>query len=353
MAEKEKPKKEDKPLVPKEDLEEGKDEIDLEIEKEIEEETPEPEPEEKEDAGPEGSIEVDGKLYKEDPDKPGEPLLEKGEKILFEEKKEPEKPEGAIEVDGVLYKEDPEKPEEALVGEDGELVLFEKPKRTPRTVPLYKLKIAEKNWLKDKGKLQETIDELNKKLQGRPDLSRDAKIEEFAKEHKMDSTVLKGLIKLVTPEGMIISDEMKNDIVKLKKELTWRKEFEQFDKDFLKNVSPLLKEGKISVEDQGKIKELLKAKAFTTDYANTPLAVIYRGDTDFDSFRGAPTKKKTVEPGGKGPRGGKPGDTKAIIAKEGEEEMTDKEFDEFDKGLEKEGKKKKLTIRRGGEEVEV
>ena len=274
--------------------------------------------------------------------------IEESKKTKEEEsnKKETDSPEDEVK------KEEETKSKEKLEDKDKKEEKKEEKsetqERTPKVIELYKHKIAEKKWNKEKEEFLSTI----KKLEGNPkkdtkEISKDvdAKIKQFAKDNKMDVSVLKGILDLVAKPKEDTS--LRTDIDKMKSERIAQQQSARFDKDFDKTIVPILEKAKISKDDYKDIKQSLHDKAFTKELAKTPIDMIFRGDKFFDRFKPSNSDKKGFESGKKGLKGDK--DIKDKTPKE----MTSKEFDEYEKELDVESKGRGIEIRREGKSITV
>ena len=282
-------------------------------EKAPEEETPEKEPEKEEEAGQEGFVEIDEKKIKEDPDKPGEPLKDTaGNYVPFEEK---------MEIEG------------------------DKTVRTPRLMESWKHDIAEKNWGKEREGFAKTISTLETALEAAKASPDRAKlIKDFAEKSGMDPENVENFLKLA---GMPLAgikkelEDLKTVFQKSDRDNKWAREDRAFEEDFEKVLIPILNTDNIPQENRSRLKKLLHTLAFTAEYANTPLPVIYRGVEDFRQFSGKGVKKSAEASKG-GIRGGK----------EGEIDWMSLEPDDFDKKIKEMAKEEPgMEIRRDGRAV--
>jgi hypothetical protein len=274
----EKPKDEGKPDSPDEETPENEEKPEKESPK------PEPEKEEEEEAGEEAEPE------KEKPDK------EKSEGETPEEEEEPE----------------------------------DKSKRTPRLMEVYKHKIAEKNWGKEREKLEGTVADLTEQLKRKSSPERDKAIKSLIEKSGMEPEVVEELVKLAEMGQVALKKELESlrtEIKSGKEKALWAEEDSKFEQDFEKNIAPILKTDNVPAENIPRLKKLLKTLAFTEEYAKSPLPVVYRGVEDFQQFLPGAKKKSGEET-----RGG-------IRGKEGEKsilDMDNKEFEEYMTQLKKE-----------------
>ena len=285
-----------------------------------------------------------------------EAMSEEDKKILDDiaeskkdKKEDVEKKEEGNQKETLSAEEEAKKKEaeskEKLDNKDKKEDKSEKQERTPRVIELYKHKIAEKAWNKEKGELLKSIEKLegssNKEDIKKTSEKIETQISAFAEKHKMKPEVIKELIGLFPKQEQDTS--LRKDIDKINKERIERKQDVIFDKDYAKKILPLLKQLKIPEKDYSDIKKSLHDKAFTEQFAKTPIDFIFKGDPFFDRFRSAEDlKKRGFEDKSKGTRGGV-GDEKKNI-----KDMDSKEFDDFEKGIEKESKNLGVEIRRGG-----
>ncbi len=276
----------------------------------------------------------------------GEKLEETAPKEPDKAPKEPEKEEGE-EAGGDKGKEEKkEKKEEGKPEEGGEKTekeeegeREEKPKRTPQTMPVYKHKIAEKRWEKEKGDYNEKIKNLEVEVKKKASPEKQKVVKDFAEKHGFEPEMVNDLLKIVEsgqPDVKKALDDFRSEIEKGRTERERTHQYSEFNKDYEKSIIPLLEKDGVPSEKRKEVKKLLQTLAFTTEYASTPLPVIYRGVEDFDGFK--VKGKKSAEPSRGGARGG-----------EEEDEMPkgDKEFKEWS---DKKGREQSnLTITRKGQ----
>lgn len=302
-------------------------------------------PELKKDEGKKLSIPDDAD---EESKKIAEEIAKEGEAKAKEEKPEeaPEEPEKAKEEEKPEKKEEAgeevkEKKEEEIDEEEDD---EEKPQRTPKLMPLFKHKIAESQWNKEKEEMTQRIKTLEGQTKHESSEDKGKMIDEFAEKHGLDKEVVTGLVKLV---GVGNAAALEEKINKLEQRLTETSKLTEedrqeklFNKEFEKKIAPLIEQDGLSPENQKRAKKLLHSLAFTEEFANTPLDFIYKGHDSFEDFR----KKGRKSGESSGP---------AAHAGEGKEkswtEMTD---DEFEKESEELGKKdKNRDIRRDGRSI--
>lgn len=300
-------------------------------------------PEPKKDEGKKLSIPDDAD---EESKKIAEEIAKEGEAKAKEEKPEeaPKEPEKAKEEEKPEKKEEAgkegEKKEEEIEEEDEE----EKPQRTPKLMPLFKHKIAESQWQKEKEEMQKKIETLESKTKGESSEDKEKMIEEFAEKNGIDKEVIKGLVKLV---GVGNTAALEEKISKLEARLTEtskiteeEKQDKLFNKEFEKEIAPLIEQDGISPENQKRVKKLLYSLAFTEEFGNTPLKFIYKGHESFDDFR---------------KKGRKSGESSGPAAHAGdgkEKSFMEMDDDEFEKESEELGKKdKNRDIRRDGKSI--
>ena len=226
---------------------------------------------------------------------------DKGKKEKDEEKDEEEEEEEEEKEE----EEEPEKPE--------------KTKRKPTLMPIYKHRLAESKWKERENELLGEIEKIKSQKPAQTSEEFDKKIQGLADKSGLDADFLKELVTLVRPKSEL-SDEVKKKLESLEEERSSAYQSKMFEREFEEKILPLLEKDSISEENRNKIKKLLKKLAFTTDYAQTPLPVIYRGVEEFDRFRAK--GKKSAESSRGGMSGGV-GEEKDI------REMTDEEFEKF------------------------
>ena len=324
-----------------------KDKETLEIEKELKEDGLLPEDEE----GEEGEEE-------ETPETPEEP----------EESKKPKKPkkpkEGEESEEGEEGDEDEPESTEEEGGEDSKKGKKSKKdddddddpdkKRSPRHIPIGKFQSFKK---KSKDREQELLDEIEelKEDKGGGEASKSEvtkEVKKIAKEFDLDEKMVNALTEVILKQVKLPEDVLKKlkDVGDLKESDQFKKEDDQFDRDFDKVILKLIKEEhpKVTDEEIKGMQDDLRKLAFTEEYAKTPLHVIYKGVDDFrpgkssaESSRGGSSK------GGEGTKDDaffeKIKDNPTEIAK-----LTEKEFGELEKYLAKSSGG--ARIRRKGEE---
>lgn len=216
----------------------------------------------------------------------------------------------------------PEKVEDKPTTDDGkkaaDVTPKEEPKRREKVVPAWMLKIANQRQ-EDKDK---TIAELNRKLeeaQKGKDTSKATKssetdvilntdgksLEEEAQEYAEQEGISLRLAKdLITAKRLAeIShtktgdiDFYKDSIRKQQEEDANAREEQLFERDFEKDIVPLIKKeygDDVPASTIKQIKDDIKAKAYTEEFAKVPYTMIYKGDDGFRSL--VPTPKKPVE----------------------------------------------------------
>ena len=282
-----------------------------------------------------------------------------GEAESASEKKEEKKPEEPKKVEEPKKAEEPEKPKKEEAGEKGKTEegkpeeqpeggdkKEDKPKRTPKLMEVYKHKIAEEKWGKEKEALSTKVTDLEKQIGKKPHPDRKEDIAKFAEEHGLEPKMVSGLLGLVE-DGRVSELEKKLDSLKGEIE-TGRVTREQahqegeFGKDYTKAIIPILDNEKVPSDKKKEIKEIIHTLAFTAEFASYDLEDIYfkakrRGDFDEIVSKG----KKSAEPG------------KNTHGKAGEEEtkpFKDMSDAEFDKASEEGAKgEKKFNIKKRGE----
>ncbi|MHA1420270.1 MAG: hypothetical protein ACTSPO_15250 [Candidatus Heimdallarchaeaceae archaeon] len=237
------------------------------------------------------------------------------------QKKEEDKPKEEEE------KEEKEEEEKEKKEEEKE----EKEGRVPKTMPIWKHKIAEKKYEEKIDKLQLELEEATKKS---TPVQAD-KIKEISDKYGLEEGMIKDLIGIVGGQKGLDKDS-KDRISKLEKDLADTKEDRIFDQEFKKDILSLddVKEG-----DQAEVKKLLKDLAFTEEFAKVPLKRIWRFE-EFDKFRGESKGKKSAESSA----GGDDNWTKDDI-----KNASGADFDKYCEYMEK--KQPKFTIHRDGKIV--
>lgn len=319
----EKPKEELNPKPPDDESKKIMEEIKKGKKKESPEKVvpPKKEPPEKlkEEAGEEGELEE---------------ILEKEISDLSDEEKEILK-----EREDELSEEDKEKYKDILEKK-------EPPKRTPKLIPLYKHKIAEKKWGKTLKEKEEEITRLTTELEEKKSApAREKAIADFAEKHGMEVEMVKDLLKLIGPPPKI-SEKVQKDLDSLKEMKEDERQAKLFDSEYKEKVVPLLEKDGIPEEKRSRVKKILRTLAFTTKYVNMDLDEIYdlrklRGD--FDSVLGK--GRKTAETS----RGKPGGITEGPVTGEDIMGMDDEAFEKWSD--EQAAKEKGLKIIRKGEEI--
>jgi len=287
--------------------------------------------------------EVEPKL----PDKESKEILEEIAKEKSEAS-EDVKPKESEEVKPEEVKPEPDQKDDGKVDDTIEK---DKPKRTPKSMPLFEHEIAKKNWEKDLTEKENKILELTTQLQDKSKIDQTADIEKFAEDSGLPKETIKGLVDIISKslpkQGTELSEEIKQklqDFEESKKKLEEREEKEGFESDYKNKILPILEKDGIS-DDKKKerIKKIVETLAYTKKYAGYDLDHIYLVAPEFKDF------KEKGKPSGEHSRG-----TPHIEGEEkGVMDMTD---EEFDKWSEAEGKKQKtgtLTRIEGGESRSV
>jgi len=238
--------------------------------------------------------------------------------------------------------DDPNKKSEDKKDEDksGE----DKTKRTPRLMEVYKHKIAEKNWNKEKKDLEDKITALNEKTETKTAPEKAKLIKAFAEKSGMDEGTIEELVNIAQSGNSSLTKEVAELKAALKKgddARMWAEEDKRFEKDYDKNVVSLIETDGVPKENIPRLKKLLKSLAFSEEYAKTPLKVIYRGVDDFRQF-----SKKGKQSGELSKSGIRGDDT--------ERGYLDLSEEEFNKRIEREAKEAgetKFNIRRSGKAI--
>ena len=278
------------------------------------------------------------------PDKESKEIMEEIESEKGSEEEESEEDKSQKEEEKEESKEDKpeekkeEKKEEKEEKEEDEKEDKEKVGRVPKTMPIWKHKIAEKDWEKKVDKLQLDLEEATKKSTP----VQAEKIKEMVEKYGLEEGMVKDLIGIVGGSKSLDKDS-KDKIAKIEKELADSKEDKIFDREFSKDIVTL---EDLKKEDQEEVKKLLKDLAFTEEYAKVPLKRIWRFE-EFDKFRGEVKGKKSAESSGGGARGELT--NYDSWTKEDIKNASGSEFDKYCDYMEK--KQPKFTIHRDGKIV--
>lgn len=281
----------------------------------------------------------------DDPDKkkPAENEDESPEEKEEREKKEAED-KAAAEDESPEEKEKREAAARKKAEEDAAAGGEDKAKRTPRMIELYKHKIAEKAWNKEKEGLEQKIVDLSNKSETKTKPEREKLIKAFAEKSGMDASMIEEFVEIANSSQANLSKELAALRAQVKKgddERVWAEEDRRFEKDYDKNVVSLIETDGVLKENIPRLKKLLKTLAFTEEYAKTPLKVIYRGVDDFRQF------SKKGQKSGESARGGIRGD-------ETDSGWLDLSEEEFEKKIKEESNKQgetKFNIRRDGKSI--
>ena len=268
------------------------------------------------------------------------------EEIKTEETPEEETPKEETE------EETPEEEEEETKSEEEEETSEEeedekpseeesdKTPRTPRLMEAWKHNVAEKNWGKEKAKLETTVADLQTQLTHKDSPERDKAIKSLIEKSGLDPEVVDELVKIAEMGQISLKkelDALKGDIKTTTEKSVWAEEDRKFEDDYERNIEPIIKADGIPEENLPRLKKLLKKLAFTEEYAKSPLPVVYRGVEDFKQFLPG-TKKKSAESSKSGIRGEET--EKSIL------DMNNEEYDAFVKG-----QTGRSDIRRDGESI--
>jgi len=285
-----------------------------------------------------------GEPEKKEPPKEEEKSKEKTEEELKKEGKEE-----LEELEGMEEEEEEGKEEEEIP-----------PRRIPKTMPVFRHKIAEKKWQKEKEDLEGQIADLTDKMRvagqeanlRKRDEELDKAMDKFAEQSGIEPETIKGLTELISqhilknvPMGEKgISEKERERIGKVEEALSWYNEDKLFDKEYQRDVAPQITD--LRKEDQEKIKNTLHDLAFTEEFSKVPLARIFRFE-EFDELRspeGGEKKKgrKTAE-SASGAKGGV-GKGEVYTAEDilGKEQISDEEFDKILADIMKSGASKQF-----------
>jgi len=303
-------------------------------------------------------MEEEGLFNSEEDIKTEEETEKEKKKEGAEEEKEEEEEKKEEKEEQTTEEEEKEEEEEEEEEERGRR---QKEARTPRLMPVWKYKIAEKEWLKKaketEKKIQEleaTINELKKKpATTEREEEIETAMEEFAEESGLDKETLekltglikKSILKEIPREGGL-SEEEREKLRKIEEAITWSREDKLFEEEYNKDIVPLIKEMQIPEENERKIKKTLYNLAFTEEFSKLPLREIIRTSA-FDDLVpiGGGTKRKgrrTAEStsGARAtPRRGEVLTGEDIL---GKEQIPDEEFDKILEGIMKSAEAKKF-----------
>lgn len=268
------------------------------------------------------------------PDKLSKEIMENIKKEQEETPKSPEQEEPEEEPESKPEEESGEdngeqgeesEPEEGDAGEDEEVEEEgeeeAEPKRTPKLVELYKFKIAQKKWEKEKKELEERIRELSEQNKGKTEAEKSEGIKEFAEKYGIDESFVSDLLKLAKPN--VSTAEFQEELKALKEEKEWQKQYQEFDKEFTDKVEPILIEDNIPEKKRPKLKSLMRELAFTERFASWPADDIYtflKAKGQLDDFM-PKEGKKSAESSRGGARGKESESIKEIIENMSEEEF--------------------------------
>lgn len=253
----------------------------------------------------------DIKKEKETSQSPEEEKSEESEISLEEETQQPEEGEGSEPSEGEeeISESEPEEGEE------------EEKKRTPRLVESWKLRVAEKKWQREKKELEDKIRELQEQIQKKSQPEKEEGIKEFAEKYGIDEDFVSDLLKLIKPS--ISMSEFQEELQALKEEKEWQKQYQEFEKEFVDKLEPLIVKEGIPEDFRPKLKNYIRDLAFTDRFASWPLDDIYlflKAKGHINDFL-PKEKKKSAEAGKGGARGKEAESLKEIM-----ENMSPEEF---------------------------
>lgn len=232
------------------------------------------------------------------------------DEIETEKAQAPTDPKPTEEVKPVEPKKEPvvePKPEEKKL-ED----IKPEPRRDTKLIPAWQLEIERDKTAKREKDLLEQIETLKGPAGKKPE-DTVASPEDFAKrvsalvdDEGISETLAKRMIELedIAKNGVKIPKEITEAIEGMKQAKDAASivaETAQFNQDFDKQILPLIKAeygDDTKPEIIERIREDLKAKAYSTEYSKVPYTTIYKGE---DQFRGVIAEKKK---GAEGARGG-------------------------------------------------
>jgi len=244
-------------------------------------------------------------------EKPESESEETEEEVSSEETQQPEEGEEEAPTEG--EEETESEPEE---GEEEE-----KPKRTPRLVESWRLRVAQKKWEKEKRELENKIRELSAKLEETTSSQKGEEVKKFAEKYGIDEDFVRDLLAILKPG--VTTQEFQKELQALREEREWQKQYQEFEKEFTDKLEPLIVKEGIPEAERPKLKSLIRDLAFTERFAAWPLDDIYlflKAKGLLDDFL-PKEKKKSAEVSRGGARGKEAGSLKEIIEGMSEEEF--------------------------------
>ncbi len=167
----------------------------------------------------------------------------------------------------------------------------EKTERTPKMMPIWKQKIAEKKWEEEKNELLSTVSTLKEEMEtikqqslsGKTEIATDS-IKKLSEKYELSEDLVKDLILAVAEHAKPKEFNEIMEKVKGLEQLNLESlEEQKYNSDFDKKVIPAIQKEYPNISDKNlaKIKNDLHNIAYTEEYAKTPLDVIYKGLDDF------------------------------------------------------------------------
>jgi hypothetical protein len=210
-------------------------------------------------------------------------------------------------------------------------------RKSSSLMPSYVHKIAMEKKEAEISDLKKKVDELSKgvipKSEERPvtaeqEADLEKEVTRLAEEHKLDPKLVKGLLDLGMKYGGKLPPEVTAKLAqvdKITQESEVLAEETAYNAAFDKHVLPLIKAeyGDLPEDTIQAIREKMKEKAYSADYAKTPYSVIYKGVDDFRSYKRPPAK--SAESGEGGDETGGEGDGASEF-----ENVTDADIDRMD-----------------------
>ncbi len=225
------------------------------------------------------------------------------------------------------------------------------PRRDAKLIPAWQLEIERDKAAKRERDLLKQIEDAKVAPEKKEDPAPAApdvktRIDALVEEEGITETLAKKIIELedAAKNGVKIPPEITAAIESIKKaddQAAILAETTQFNGDFDKHILPLIKAeygNDIKPEIVDRIREDLKAKAYSTEYSKVPYTTIYKGE---DQFRGVIAERK------KGAEGGRGGSSAAADLTSGEQvdltkplsddavrTLSDKDFEVYCKNME-------------------
>lgn len=229
-------------------------------------------------------------------------------------------------------------------------------RREVKLMPSWLHERAKADWEKREKDLTGKIEELSKGATKTedgavvPSEDLDKEVDALAEELNLDSKVVKRIVDLASKRGGVPPELLQklDEVERFRQAEAIKTEAIQFNQDFDKIVLPLIKAeygDDVSADIIEGIRDKTREIAYTPEYSKVPYSTIYKGD---DQFREVISEKK------KGAEGSRGGHTQEASAVDGEQidlaspqaddvikKMSDAQFDQYEKNMEKFEKSKK------------